>query len=197
MNEHWSDNQIVGAEVRGRALLESEPRATAVRYDSRSDRVVVELSNGATFAFPPRLAQDLDGATAGQLGEVEIVGAGFGLHWPGIEADLSLPGLLAGRFGTDWPLLSILSVCAALVFGALLGLVAVGYYWTTVSKTLLFWTAFILTRPLGAVVGDFLDKPVLKGGLALDRYSASAVLFAFIVASVLLFPQRAASKSGH
>lgn len=86
---------------------------------------------------------------------------------------------------------------AALVFGALLGLVAVGYYWTTVSKTLLFWTAFILTRPLGAVVGDFLDKPVLKGGLALDRYSASAVLFAFIVASVLLFPQRAASKSGH
>ena len=101
MNEHWSDNQIVGAEVRGRALLESEPRATAVRYDSRSDRVVVELSNGATFAFPPRLAQDLDGATAGQLGQVEIVGAGFGLHWPGIDADLSLPGLLAGRFGTQ------------------------------------------------------------------------------------------------
>ena len=100
MTEHWSDNQIAAAEARGRDLLESEPHATAVRYDARSGRVVVELSNGATFAFPPRLAQDLDGASAAALAEVEISGAGFGLHWPGLDADLSLPAMLAGRFGT-------------------------------------------------------------------------------------------------
>ena len=100
MTEHWSDSQVAAAEARGRELLGSKPRATAARYDPRSDRVVVELTNGATFAFPPRLAQDLDGADAGQLSEVEIAGAGFGLHWPSLDADLSIPGLLAGRFGT-------------------------------------------------------------------------------------------------
>lgn len=81
---------------------------------------------------------------------------------------------------------------AALVFGGLLALVAAAYYWTKISRTLLFWAAFILTRPLGAVVGDFLDKPLSAGGLALSRYSASAALFAFILISILLFKQRAA-----
>ncbi len=81
---------------------------------------------------------------------------------------------------------------AAMVFGTLLVLVVAAYYWTNLSRTLLFWTAFILTRPLGAVVGDFLDKPLSAGGLALSRYSASAALFAFILTSILLFKQRAA-----
>jgi len=58
-----------------------------------------------------------------------------------------------------------------IVFGALLGAIAAAYYWTKVSRTVLFWSAFILTRPLGAVVGDFLDKPISHGGLALSRYS--------------------------
>ena len=80
----------------------------------------------------------------------------------------------------------------AIVFSALLALVVAAYYWTSVSRTLLFWAAFILTRPLGAVVGDFLDKPLCAGGLALSRYSASAALFAFILTSILLFKQRAA-----
>lgn len=80
----------------------------------------------------------------------------------------------------------------AIVFSALLALVVAAYYWTSVSRTLLFWAAFILTRPLGAVVGDFLDKPLSAGGLALSRYSASAALFAFILTSILLFRQRAA-----
>jgi uncharacterized membrane-anchored protein len=83
----------------------------------------------------------------------------------------------------------------ALIFGALLAAIVAAYYWTTISRTLLFWAAFILTRPLGAVVGDFLDKPIDAGGLALSRYTASAVLFAFILATVLLFKQRAASKA--
>jgi uncharacterized membrane-anchored protein len=82
------------------------------------------------------------------------------------------------------------------VFGAVLAVVAAAYYWTTISRTTLFWTAFIFTRPLGAVVGDFLDKPLDAGGLDLSRYSASAVLFVFIVGCILIFPQRAA-KQGH
>jgi uncharacterized membrane-anchored protein len=84
----------------------------------------------------------------------------------------------------------------ALVFGALLLLVVAGYYWTKISHTILFWAAFILTRPLGAVVGDFLDKPLNAGGLALSRYTASAALLVFIVACILIFPPRAANK-GH
>lgn len=85
---------------------------------------------------------------------------------------------------------------AAIVFGGLLALVVVAYCWTGMSRTLLFWAAFILTRPLGAVVGDFLDKPVSAGGLALSRYSASAALLAFMVVALLLFRQRAA-KAAH
>ncbi|MCS0584365.1 hypothetical protein NX784_22495 [Massilia pinisoli] len=81
---------------------------------------------------------------------------------------------------------------AAVVFGGSLALVVVAYYWTSVSRTLLFWAAFILTRPLGAVVGDFLDKPPSAGGLALSRYSASASLMAFMLTAILLFRQRAA-----
>ena len=84
---------------------------------------------------------------------------------------------------------------AALVFSAMLALVVAAYFWSTVSRTVLFWAAFILTRPLGAVVGDFLDKPLDAGGLALSRYSASAALFVFIVACILLFKQRAAQTA--
>jgi uncharacterized membrane-anchored protein len=81
---------------------------------------------------------------------------------------------------------------AAVVFGGLLALIAAAYYWTRASRTLLFWAAFILTRPLGAVVGDFLDKPLSAGGLALSRYTASATLLAFMLTGILLFRQRAA-----
>lgn len=79
----------------------------------------------------------------------------------------------------------------AIIFSVLLGAVVAAYYWTNISRTALFWAAFILTRPLGAVVGDFLDKPLSAGGLALNRYSASAALMLIIVACILLFPQRA------
>jgi uncharacterized membrane-anchored protein len=83
----------------------------------------------------------------------------------------------------------------AAVFSVLLALVAAAYFRTRISRTALFWAAFILTRPLGAVVGDFLDKPATAGGLALSRYSASAALLAFIVAGLVLFRQRAAIES--
>lgn len=84
---------------------------------------------------------------------------------------------------------------SAVLFGALLALIAAAYRWTSASRTALFWAAFILTRPLGAVVGDFLDKPTDAGGLAWSRYTASAALLAFIVACIALFPQRAATRS--
>ena len=84
----------------------------------------------------------------------------------------------------------------ALVFLAGLAVVAGAYYWTNLSRTLLFWAAFILTRPLGATVGDFLDKPVSDGGLALSRYWASAALAAVIVGCILLLPQRAGHHPG-
>lgn len=83
---------------------------------------------------------------------------------------------------------------SALIFSALLLIIGGLYLWTSISRTVLFWAAFILTRPLGAVVGDFLDKPVDHGGLALSRYSASAVLLVCIIAGILLFPQKAARK---
>ena len=79
----------------------------------------------------------------------------------------------------------------ALVFAAGLAAVAAAYFWTNASRVLLFWAAFILTRPLGATVGDFLDKPVSDGGLAWSRPLASAVIAAFILACLLLLPQRA------
>ncbi|MBI3432785.1 MAG: hypothetical protein HY018_11305 [Hydrogenophilales bacterium] len=85
----------------------------------------------------------------------------------------------------------------ALVFSMLLALVVAAYFWTKISRTLLFWAAFILSRPLGAVVGDFLDKPASAGGEALSRYSASAAIIVFIFACLLVFPQRAASNAGH
>ena len=83
----------------------------------------------------------------------------------------------------------------AIVFGTMLALIAAAYYWTKISHTALFWAAFILTRPLGAVVGDFLDKPVSSGGLDLSRYSASATLLALIVLLILVVPQRPARQT--
>ena len=83
----------------------------------------------------------------------------------------------------------------ALAFGAGLAVVAALYFWTRVSHTLLFWAAFILTRPLGATLGDLLDKPVSQGGLHFSRWVASLVLLACIVACIALIPQRAATKA--
>lgn len=84
---------------------------------------------------------------------------------------------------------------AALVFGGMLVLLAAAYFWTKISRTALFWAAFIITRPLGAVVGDFLDKPRANGGLELSRYTASTALVVVIIALILIFKQRPAEKA--
>ena len=84
----------------------------------------------------------------------------------------------------------------AMAFAAGLAPLAALYFWTSVSRVLLFWAAFILTRPLGATVGDFLDKPRSDGGMALSRPIASAVIAVFIVACLLILPQRAGQHPG-
>jgi uncharacterized membrane-anchored protein len=86
-------------------------------------------------------------------------------------------------------------VGAAGVFGGLLLVTALVYYFTSLSRVALFWAAFILTRPHGAVVGDFLDKPIAKGGLALSRYTASLALLVVIATLILSSPPKPASKT--
>ena len=92
--------QIAAANERGRIKFETEPRAVAARYDARTRRIVVDLASGATFAFPPALAQGLCDATPDQLAEIEISPVGFGLHWPRIDEDYTVKGLMNGVFGT-------------------------------------------------------------------------------------------------
>jgi len=86
-------------------------------------------------------------------------------------------------------------VGAAGIFGALLILVAAAYYFTSASRIVLFWIAFILTRPLGAVIGDFLDKPIAQGGLEFSRFTASTVLVVAIVTLIAILPHRAATRA--
>lgn len=95
-----TDAQIDAAEQRGRALQAVEPRAATARYDRQLGRVVVDLTSGCAFSFPPRIVQDLENATDEQLEGVEVLGLGYGLHWEALDADISVPGLLAGIFGT-------------------------------------------------------------------------------------------------
>ena len=95
-----TDAEIAAAEERGRIARETQPHAASARYDARSDRIIVELTNGATFAFPPRLAQGLADASADELAEVEISPRGYGLHWETLDIDYSVPGLVNGVFGS-------------------------------------------------------------------------------------------------
>jgi len=96
-----SDITFLAAEERGRIAAQTEPRAARARYDRRRGRIVVALTNGCSFTFPPRLAQGLENASDEQLAAFEILGAGYGLHWESLDVDLSIPGLLAGLFGTQ------------------------------------------------------------------------------------------------
>ena len=114
-------------------------------------------------------------------------------YWVTIMFSQTL-GTALGDWAADTAGLGYLG--GAIIFGLLLALVAAAYFWTSISRTALFWAAFILTRPLGAVVGDFLDKPISEGGLALSRYTTSAALVVFIIACILIFPQRAARGPG-
>ena len=88
------------AEDRGRKMLESEPRASAARYDRATGRVEIDLVNGCLYAFPTELVQDLKGAHPDELADVEVDGLGFNLHFPALDVDLYVPLLVSGLFGT-------------------------------------------------------------------------------------------------
>jgi len=95
-----TDIEIDTALESGRIAQQSEPRATAARYDKKNGRIIVELTNGCTFAFPPRIVQGLEASTDQDLAAVEILGAGYGLHWETLDVDFTVGGLLSGMFGT-------------------------------------------------------------------------------------------------
>ena len=95
-----TDAEFQRAEQAWRDMAARTPLASSARYDRASGRVLVELTNGCGFAFPPRLAQGLEHATDEQLAAIEVSPGGYGLHWPLLDADFSVPGLMAGRFGT-------------------------------------------------------------------------------------------------
>lgn len=130
------------------------------------------------------------------LGRIDIIS----INTPKAESYYWLTIMFSQTLGTalgDWTAdtAGLGYLGAAAIFGALLMLVVALYYFTQISRTILFWAAFVLTRPLGAVVGDFLDKPTAQGGLELSRYTATGALLAAIIILILLLPQRAAAKS--
>jgi hypothetical protein len=95
------DAEFAAAEAAGARVLAEGPRAVAARFDPQDGRVVVDLASGCSFAFPPELVQGLAGASPEALGHVTVEGLGLSLHWPDLDADLWVPGLLAGVFGTQ------------------------------------------------------------------------------------------------
>lgn len=113
----------------------------------------------------------------------QTLGTALG-DWVAAPMDDVPPGM---NFGYD---------VGALIFGGALAIVAALYFWSRVSRVLLFWAAFILTRPLGATIGDYFDKPLNKGGLDISRPLASAILAAVIVVLIFVLPQRAGEHPG-
>ncbi|USA39757.1 DUF2442 domain-containing protein [Pelagerythrobacter marinus] len=95
-----TSEQIRAANERGRIVRETQPHAKAARYDAKTERVVVELTNGATFAFPPRLVEGLHDASPEEIAAVEVIGGGYGLHWEALDLDYTVPGLVNGVFDT-------------------------------------------------------------------------------------------------
>jgi hypothetical protein len=95
-----TDAEIEAAEARGRQMLATEPGAVAARYDRASNRVVIDLANGCGYVFPVNLVPDLRHAQPDALSVITVDGAGFNLHWPALDVDLSVPALVAGLFRT-------------------------------------------------------------------------------------------------
>jgi hypothetical protein len=100
MAKEITDEELAAAEARFVELRRTKPFARTARYDAKAGRIVVELTNGASFAFPPQLLQDMEHGTPEQFAEVEVIGDGYGLHWESLDADFTVPGLLNGVFGT-------------------------------------------------------------------------------------------------
>ena len=178
---YWAT--IVASTTVGKTMADFADRSLGIGYTGGSS--ILLLSVLATLALWHR-AEGTVSVESVSTPRVEI------FYWATITLSQTL-GTALGDWMADTSWLGY--VGGAIVFAAALAAVAALYAWTGVSRVLLFWAAFILTRPLGATLGDFLDKPLDHGGLDLSRPLASAVIAAFIVACILLLPQRAAAPA--
>jgi uncharacterized membrane-anchored protein len=174
---YWAT--IVGSTTAGTTLADFADRSLGIGYAGGSSLLLICVL--AVLGLWHRSQGSVSVATV-NTPKVES------FYWATITFSQTL-GTALGDWTADDTGLGYLG--AALVFGTALALLAAAYFWTRTSRVLLFWAAFILTRPLGATLGDFLDKPVTEGGLALSRPLATAVMGAAIVLCVWIIPQRA------
>ncbi|HTQ35507.1 MAG TPA: hypothetical protein VMH77_00610 [Steroidobacteraceae bacterium] len=174
---------IIASTTVGTTLSDFATRSLGIGYAGGS-ALLLGLLLACLFAWHRAL---------GTVSVASVHGAKAGLfYWLTIMFSQTL-GTALGDWTADSAGLGYLG--AATIFGALLLLVLALYFFTAVSRTALFWSAFVLTRPLGAVLGDLLDKPRSHGGLELSRYTATAALLIAIVALVALLPQRPATRA--
>ena len=178
---YWTT--IIASTTVGTTLADFADRSLGIGYAGGSSLLLVLLL-GSLFAWHRTLGSIAVETVATPKAEI--------FYWLTIMCSQTL-GTALGDWVADTAGLGYTG--GMLIFGGLLAITAALYFWGRVSHVMLFWAAFILTRPLGAVLGDFLDKPVANGGLALSRYSASLVLLVAIIAMILAFKQRPASRA--
>jgi len=172
---YWAT--IVASTTAGTTMADFADRSLGIGY-----------AGGSTLLFFCLMATL--GAWYWSLGSISITT----VDTPKVEAFYWVAITFSQTLGTalgDWMADSTGYEYGAFVFGGGLAVLAAAYFWTNVSRVFLFWAAFILSRPLGATVGDFLDKPVADGGLNFSRPIASAIIAAFIIVCLLVLPQRA------
>ena len=178
---YWTT--IIASTTVGTTLADYATRSLGVGYTGGT-ALLLALLLSALYIWHRNLGR-ID------VGSISTPKAEF-YYWLTIMFSQTL-GTALGDWAADTAGLGYLG--AAVIFGALLLVIAVLYYFSDVSRTALFWSAFVLTRPLGAVVGDFLDKPIAQGGLEMSRYSATATLLAAIITLILILPQRQAERA--
>ena len=178
---YWTT--IIASTTVGTTLADFADRSLGIGYAGGSSLLLLLLL-GSLFAWHRSLGSIAVETVAEPKAEM--------FYWLTIMCSQTL-GTALGDWVADTAGLGY--VGGMIIFGSLLAVTAALYFWSSISRTLLFWAAFILTRPLGAVLGDFLDKPLANGGLALSRYSASLVLLVAIVGMILVFKQRAATRA--
>ena len=176
---YWST--IIATTTVGTTLADFADRSLGIGYAGGTSLLLALL--GASLLLWQRFTGSVAMGSV-QSGKAEM------FYWVTIMFSQTL-GTALGDWSADTAGLGYQG--AAAVFGSALAVVALLYWRTAVSRTALFWAAFILTRPLGAVLGDFLDKPITSGGLELSRFAASAVLLGGMVIALRLLPQRAAA----
>jgi uncharacterized membrane-anchored protein len=177
---YWAT--IVASTTAGTTMADFADRSLGIGYAGGSTVLFVCLM--ATLGLWYRTMGSISVATV-STPKVEI------FYWVAITFSQTLGTALG-----DWLSDGVGYEHGVFVFGAALAVIALAYFATNVSRVFLFWAAFILTRPLGATVGDFLDKPIASGGLNFSRPIASAIIGAFIVVCILVLPQRAGHHPG-